>query len=484
MAAVLKKSYTVFARAFGKRERIVVRSLGSTHPVGKKCGSGRRRLAISLGVLAGAAATCGSVLYLLDSSVKASSGMQATPPSYPWEFDGVFSSLNHTALRRGWQVYRNVCSTCHSLRYVSFMDLIDVSHTREEMTAIAAEYEVEDGPNDEGNYYTRPGKLTDRVPSPFPNEEAAKAANNGAYPPDLSHVVLARRNGQNYIFSLLTGFMDPPAGVELMDTQTFNLYFPGGAINMVEMLQDGAVDYEDGTPATRSQMSKDIVEFLVWTSSQDHDIRKLMSMKAIGILILLLITMLHRIPPTSRCGGVGPINKRTGISEISWQSMTTKENAIWSVSNNCIYLITVLFLHCCSKFLHKMSWFFGKKKHHKESLAESFEDLTTIPPNIPEETPQPSTGLYPLISGVPTYPIPSTDLPKQNQQADVQHYLNGVPFKLCKQLENNMNNDFEIDRLRVNEIMSFINRIEEQNFDYEFSLEKSVISEMNSANDE
>lgn len=293
MAAALKRSYAVFPRAFDKCERVAVRSHGSFRHFGKRCQSGGRRVAISLGVLAGAAATCGSVLYFLDSSVKATSGMQASPPSYPWEFDGVFSSLDHTALRRGWQVYKNVCATCHSLRYVSFMDMVDVSHTREEMIAIAADYEIDDGPDQEGNYYKRPGRLSDPIPSPFPNEEAARAANNGAYPPDLSHIVLARSNGQNYVFSLLTGFVEPPAGVIMSDTQHFNPYFPDGIITMIEMLEDGAVDYDDGTPATKSQMSKDIVEFLVWTSSQEHDLRKRMTLRVIGVSLILLVSILH-----------------------------------------------------------------------------------------------------------------------------------------------------------------------------------------------
>lgn len=161
------------------------------------------------------------------------------------------------------------------------------------MTAIAAEYEVDDGPDDQGNYYKRPGKLSDSIPSPFPNEEAARAANNGAYPPDLSYIVLARPNGQNYVFSLLTGYMDPPAGVTLLESQHFNPYFPGAAIAMVEMLQDGIVDYEDGTPATKSQMSKDIVEFLVWTSSQEHDRRKLLTLRVIGISIILFTSVVY-----------------------------------------------------------------------------------------------------------------------------------------------------------------------------------------------
>ncbi|KAI4502291.1 hypothetical protein M0802_002973 [Mischocyttarus mexicanus] len=147
----------------------------------------------------------------------------------------------------------------------------------------------------------------------------------------------------------------------------------------------------------------------------------------------------------------------------------------------------------------KMSWFFGKKKHQKESPIESTEDLTTTtienefeniekptyptPTNTQDGTPYPGGGLYPFISGVSTYPTLPTDSIKNNQQGDTQHYLSGVPFKLCKHLESNTNNDFEIERLRANEILSFIQRIEEQNLDYDFSHEKSVISEMDSTSE-
>ncbi|KAJ1390868.1 Cytochrome c1 [Sesbania bispinosa] len=121
---------------------------------------------------------------------------------------------------------------------------------------MAAEIEVVDGPNDEGEMFTRPGKLSDRFPEPYANEAAARFANGGAYPPDLSLITKARHNGQNYVFALLTGYRDPPAGVSIREGLHYNPYFPGGAIAMPKMLNDGAVEYEDGTPATESQMGK------------------------------------------------------------------------------------------------------------------------------------------------------------------------------------------------------------------------------------
>lgn len=142
MATVFRRSYAILIRIFDKIrgngcEQVALRSIGTR----ARCENDRKRIRISLGVLTGAATTCGSVLYFLDSSVKAAD-LQAMPPSYPWKLDGFFSSLDHSAVRRGWQIYKAVCSTCHSLEFVRFMDLVDVSHTKEEAVAIAAEYEV------------------------------------------------------------------------------------------------------------------------------------------------------------------------------------------------------------------------------------------------------------------------------------------------------------------------------------------------------
>ncbi|XP_072744278.1 uncharacterized protein [Anoplolepis gracilipes] len=246
----------------------------------------------SLGVLVGVGATCGALLYFLDRSVRAGEYV-AHLPSYPWDFEGFLTSLDHSAVRRGWQVYKTVCYTCHSLRYVRFIDLINVSHTEDEVKAIAAECEIEDGPDEEGNYYTRPGKLSDLLPRPYSNEEAARAANFGAYPPDLTYIIFTKRNGTNYLFSLLTGWMEPPAGVSLTDQQYFNAYFPGNVMGMAQMLSEGAVDYDDGTPATTSQMAKDLVQFLSWTSSQEFDDRKRMFVKTVGIGFIMWASMVY-----------------------------------------------------------------------------------------------------------------------------------------------------------------------------------------------
>lgn len=147
---------------------------------------------------------------------------------------------------------------------------------------------MKDGPNDVGEYFMRPGKLSDYFPSPYPNEEAARAVNNGAYPPDLSWIVAARKGGEDYIFALLTGYCDPPAGVNLREGQYFNPYFPGGAIGMAQALYNEAMEYSDGTPATASQLAKDVSTFLKWASEPEWDTRKRMLIKAIGMFSILL----------------------------------------------------------------------------------------------------------------------------------------------------------------------------------------------------
>ncbi|KAK4477332.1 hypothetical protein RD792_016549 [Penstemon davidsonii] len=219
-------------------------------------------------------------------------------PNYPWPHEGILSSYDHASIRRGHQVYQQVCASCHSMSLISYRDLVGVAYTEEETKAMAAEIEVVDGPNDEGEMFTRPGKLSDRFPKPYSNEQAARFANGGAYPPDLSLITKARHNGQNYVFGLLTGYRDPPAGVSIREGLHYNPYFPGGAIAMPKMLNDGAVEYEDGTPATEAQassllmppfMGKDIVSFLTWAAEPEMEERKLMGFKWIFVLSLALL---------------------------------------------------------------------------------------------------------------------------------------------------------------------------------------------------
>nr|CAI5840587.1 unnamed protein product [Callosobruchus analis] len=175
------------------------------------------------------------------------------------------------------------------MRFIAYRNLVGVTHTEEEAKAEAEEQMMTDGPDDQGNMFKRPGKLSDYFPSPYPNEEAARAANNGAYPPDLSYIVSARHGGEDYIFALLTGYCDAPAGVVLREGQYFNPYFPGGAISMAQALYNEAMEYSDGTPATASQLAKDVSTFLKWTAEPEHDDRKKMLIKSIGIFSFLII---------------------------------------------------------------------------------------------------------------------------------------------------------------------------------------------------
>lgn len=217
---------------------------------------------------------------------------QAHTAEYPWPHSGMFSSYDHASIRRGYQVYKEVCSACHGLKRIAYRHLINVCMTTEEAKAEAENIKVTDGPNEEGEMFTRPGKLSDYMPDPYPNEETARAANNGALPPDLSLITKARHDGQNYLFSLLTGYSDPPAGVTMKGALNYNKYFPGGAIAMARNIYDDVVDYGDGTPATSNQIAKDVVTFLSWATEPEHDERKKMGMKvmiASGILIVLTL---------------------------------------------------------------------------------------------------------------------------------------------------------------------------------------------------
>mmetsp|Transcript_2652 Transcript_2652/g.3627 ORF Transcript_2652/g.3627 Transcript_2652/m.3627 type:complete len:295 (-) Transcript_2652:41-925(-) len=230
----------------------------------------------------GAAVLGGAGLALMDDEV-------LHAPHHSWSFNGPFSAFDHAAIRRGHQVYTQICAACHSLELVSFRTLIGVAFSEQEVKNMTAELDFVDGPDDTGEMFDRPGKPSDYFPSPYKNEEEGRMANAGAYPPDLSLMVKARHGGADYIFSLLTGYRDPPEGVSLREGLYYNPYFPGGAIGMPKQLEDGAVEYEDGTPSTESQMAADVTTFLAWAAEPEHDERKRAGIKWISALILMAI---------------------------------------------------------------------------------------------------------------------------------------------------------------------------------------------------
>ncbi|CAL6288649.1 unnamed protein product [Bathycoccus prasinos] len=215
-------------------------------------------------------------------------------PQYSWPHDGLFDAYDHASIRRGHQVYQQVCAACHSLNQICYRNLVDVAYTEQEVKTMAEEIEITDGPDDTGEMFERPGKLSDRLPSPYANEEGARYANNGAYPPDLSLITKARHDGINYVFALLLGYRDAPAGIEIRDGLYYNPYFPGGAIAMPKMLVDGGVEYDDGTIATETQMAKDVTTFLAWAAEPEHDDRKLMGAKWMFAMALLTVTAVYQ----------------------------------------------------------------------------------------------------------------------------------------------------------------------------------------------
>lgn len=189
-------------------------------------------------------------------------------------------------------VYQQVCAACHSLERIAYRNLVGVAFTEEEVKNIMADApDVEDGPNDQGEMFMRPAKLSDYLPSPYKNEEEARMANAGALPPDLSLMVKARHAGDDYLFALLTGYREAPEGVQLRQGLYYNPYFPGGAIGMAQQIFDDGVEYEDGTPATASQMAHDVTVFLAWAAEPEHDDRKRMGMKwCFGLAAMFLVT--------------------------------------------------------------------------------------------------------------------------------------------------------------------------------------------------
>jgi ubiquinol-cytochrome c reductase cytochrome c1 subunit len=264
---------------------------------------GTRIARLGRGLLVAAAAT------LAGSTAALAAG--ATEPhiiKQQWTFAGPFGKFDRGQLQRGYKVYKEVCSACHSMKLVSFRNLAQEGgpeFTEDEAKALAAEYKVQDGPNDEGEMYERAGRLSDRFPSPFANDAAARVANGGALPPDLSLMGKARaahrgfpgfvldiftqyqENGPDYIYSLLTGYGEPPHGVTCGAGLNYNSAFlAGNCIAMSQPLSDGQVEYTDGTPATVTNYSRDVSAFLMWAAEPKLEQRKSTGFKTMAFLII------------------------------------------------------------------------------------------------------------------------------------------------------------------------------------------------------
>ena len=230
------------------------------------------------------------ILFLTTGSLH--SAEMTDPIKVDWSFKGITGTFDRASLQRGFQVYKEVCSSCHSMQYLSYRNLGEPGgpeFTEAEVKAIAASFEVTDGPDNQGEMFTRPGRPSDIFVSPHPNKEAAAAANGGAYPPDMSVLVKARKGGANYIYSVLVGYEEPPPDVKLDQGVYYNKYMVGNKIKMPNNLEDGLVEYADGTESTVDQMAKDVTTFLAWAAEPELEERHRTGVKVIIYLILLTI---------------------------------------------------------------------------------------------------------------------------------------------------------------------------------------------------
>lgn len=238
-----------------------------------------------LSILVVACAVIGSV------QVASAAGDAKTPKQMDWSFSGPFGTYDKAALQRGFLVFKSVCASCHSLDLIAFRNLEALGYEEGQIKNIAAEYTVMDGPNDEGDMFERPARPSDYFPSPYANTAASKYANNGAYPPDLSLITKARKDGANYVYSLLTGYKDAPEYVQLMSGQHYNPYMAGGVIAMAAPLSDDQVAYENETPTTADQYAKDVVQFLNWAAEPEMEARKRMGVKVLFFLSIFALVM-------------------------------------------------------------------------------------------------------------------------------------------------------------------------------------------------
>ncbi len=213
-------------------------------------------------------------------------------PKYEWSFKGITGKFDRSSLQRGYQVYTEVCASCHSMNLLSYRNLGEKGGPEfsvNQVKAIAANFEVTDGPNSDGEMFTRPARPSDKFVSPYPNIQSAMAANGGAYPPDMSVLVKARKGGADYIYSVLMGYTEAPEGFELEEGVYYNKYMDGNKIKMSNPLSDDLISYSDGTKATQAQLAKDVTTFLTWSAEPHLESRHKLGFKVIIFLTILSI---------------------------------------------------------------------------------------------------------------------------------------------------------------------------------------------------
>ena len=231
-------------------------------------------------------------LLFFNISLAYSAGEKQNLLKQEWTFKSFFGKFDRSSLQRGYQVYTEVCASCHSMKYLSYRNLAEKGGPEfsiDQAKAIASSFEVSDGPNSDGEMFTRPAKLSDKFVMPYANNEEAKISNGGAYPPDMSVLVKARAGGADYIYSVLLGYEDPPDGMELDDGVYYNKYMYGNKIKMPPQLYEDLVTYGDGTVASPEQMAKDVVTFLSWSAEPKLEERHKFGFRAIAYLIILTI---------------------------------------------------------------------------------------------------------------------------------------------------------------------------------------------------
>lgn len=226
-------------------------------------------------------------LALLALAAPAGAQDQPPVPRQSWSFDGPFGTYDRAAAQRGFEVYDVVCSHCHSMKLLHYRDLAGIGYNEDEIKAIAASKQVTDGPNDQGEMFQRPGRPFDVFVAPFANEQAARAALNGALPPDLSLIVKAREGGADYIDALLQGYKNPPPGMKMAENMQYNEYFLGHQIAMPPPLAGNDVQYADGTKPTLTQEAHDVATFLAWASEPTMEERKYTGAKVLIFLVVM-----------------------------------------------------------------------------------------------------------------------------------------------------------------------------------------------------